>query len=262
MNTSWHSINDLIEFITITPRTTWNSKVDVMHALKYLSWTLNVNINLFTICEKKNSLHKNKFVLQYHFQNTLVKVLRQQKDFPSIDIVTFEKKYYLLTTPNIFPTLINLPALPCITFNNINITPDHVMSILKKCSKIDFSFTIKIFTSYSFIKHNSKQLCTNMIGQYTNANKPNPETLFIFITPCLERSRFYMHQLKHVNHAPFYKTYPYIISPINEGTKVNFKTTSLPKTTNQKLCICQHEETQEMPLPKKFNNLGIPYINI
>lgn len=257
INTSWQSFDDLVNLITITPRTTWNCKVDKLHALKYLSWTLNVNINLFKICEKKESLHKNKYILQYIFQNTLVKILRKGKDFSSISIVYFEKKYYLLVTPNIFPTLIDLPALSYITFNNVNITSNHVLEILNNSIQSTFPFTIKIFTSYFFIKHNSRQLFTNMIGQYTNPNQSNQETLFIFITPCLERSMFYLHQLINVKHAPFNRIDSFNLSPFIEGNRTNIKTTSLPKVANEKVCICQHNETQEMTLPKKYKNLGI-----
>jgi len=256
INTTWQSFNDLVDLLHITPRTTWNSKVDMLHALKYLSWILNVNINLFNICEQKNDLHKSKYILKYQFQNTLVKLLRQSKDFPSINIVTFEKKYYLLITPNIFPTLINLPAVSSITFNNVKITSDHVLDILNNSLQTTFPFTIKIFTSYSFIKHNSRQLCTNMIGQYTDTNQSNQETLFLFVTPGLERNILYLHKLDNFKHPPFDQVKPFNLSPHTEGKKINLKNTNLPKAANQKVCICQHEETQEMTLPKKFNNLG------
>jgi hypothetical protein len=256
LNTSWQSINELIELMHITPRTTWNSKVDKGHALKYISWTLNVNINLFTIREKKETFHNNKYILQYQFQNTLIKLLRQPKNFSSINIVTFKNKYFLLITPNIFPTLINIPPLTSITFNNVTINAEDVLNIIENSSQITFPFTIKVYSSYSFIKHNSKHLTTNMIGQYTNVNETDQETLFVFITPCLERNGFYLHQLPYVNPAPFIHIYPFKFSRHYEGEKLNLQSSNLPKITNQKVCICQHDETQEMTLPKKSTKLG------
>ena len=230
----------------------------MLYVLKYLSWTLNVNINLFTICEKKNTLHKNKYILQYIFQNTLLKILRQPLNFNSLNIIHFENNYYILNTPNIFPTLIDLPTSTSITFNNVNITLYHILDILNKNCSRTFPFNIKIFSSYCFLRHNSKQLGTNMIGQYTNPNNPtsSQEILYIFVTPHLERHSFYIHQLINVNTPNFHPSNPFTLPLHHEGLFTKLKKNNLPKLTNQKVCICQHENTQEMHLPKRFNNLG------
>ena len=188
-----------------------------------------------------------------------MKLLRHPVHFSSINIVSFKKKYYLLNEPNVptlFPTLIDLPALSCITFENVTITPDHVLTILQNLQNTSFPFSIKVFTAYSFIKHYSKQLCTNMIGQYISTNQSCQKSLYIFVTPSLERNIFYLHQLPDINHNHFNRVNPFTVSPHSEGKRTNIKTTSVPKIANQKECICQHVQTQEMSLPKKFNNLG------
>ena len=49
VSTKLQSFQELIELMKITPRTTWNKKTNIVHILKYLTWTLNVNVNLLLL---------------------------------------------------------------------------------------------------------------------------------------------------------------------------------------------------------------------
>lgn len=264
INTSWTSIQSIIDKIHLTPRTTWNTHVNTMHAIKYMSWTLNVNINLFKICETRDTCHKHKYIFKYQFQNTLIKLLwppvNSAFSSSSINIVCFKKKYYLLNSlpnePPIFPTLTDVPAVSSITFENVTITPNDILDIVNNLPDRSFPFSIKIFTSYSFIKSKSNQLGTNMIGEHISTNQPQPKSLYIFITPSLDRNMFFLHQLPELFNNKFNRVNPFTISPHSEGQKTNITKNCVPTVANQKECICQHEQTQELTPPKAFKNLG------
>ena len=253
LNSSWKSIQELIDLIHVTQRTTWNTNLDTIPVIKYLSWTLNININIFSMRETRT--HQNKYTFQYIFQNTLLKLLRPISNFPSIHILYHDKHYFVLNKPDVFPTLINLPAVSCITFNNVKVTLDHIYQILNNSSTLSFPFTIKLFTSYSYIKSTSKQMHNNMIGQYLNSHQK--ECLYIFITPCLARNNMFLHRLQELNNLTFNRTNLFTNSRHREGKQTNYTSLPLPKITNQKYCICQHEETQEITLPRKYNHIGM-----
>lgn len=204
---------------------------------------------------RETRTHQNKYTFQYIFQNTLLKLLRPISNFPSIHILYHDKHYFVLNKPDVFPTLINLPAVSCITFNNVKVTLDHIYQILNNSSTLSFPFTIKLFTSYSYIKSTSKQMHNNMIGQYLNSHQK--ECLYIFITPCLARNNMFLHRLQELNNLTFNRTNLFTNSRHREGKQTNYTSLPLPKITNQKYCICQHEETQEITLPRKYNHIGI-----
>jgi hypothetical protein len=222
-----------------------------------LSWTLNVNINIIGIREIKHTAHTYRFIFYYKFQNSLLKLLKYSNNINSINVIIYKKKYYILHTANIFPTLINLPALTEITFQNKRITSECIKNIIDNNFDQTFPFSIKIYTSYSYIKTNSEQLSTNMIGQYIHENESSNDILYIFVTPTIERNILYIHQLTDIKNSVFNRQNLFNISKGPEGNQINYCHSKTQSTMNQKYCACQHEETYSMSPPKKYNHLGI-----
>jgi hypothetical protein len=83
----YQEFQQLIEKIQLTPRT-WNSKNTLIHVLKLITWTLDININLLGFKQTKNT---GQYFLYYKFQNTLVKLLRSSPTFNSIHILLYKK---------------------------------------------------------------------------------------------------------------------------------------------------------------------------
>lgn len=223
-----------------------------------MSWTLNVNINIIGIREIRHTSHNYRFIFYYKFQNSLLKLLRNSNNINSINVIIYKKKHYILHTPNIFPTLINLPALTEITFKNKLITSECIQNIIDNAvGQQTFPFSIKIYTSYSYIKSNSNQLSTNMIGQYIPENESSNDILYIFVTPTIERNFLYIHQLDGIKNLVFNRQDLFNIPKGQEGNQINYCQSKTQSTMNQKYCACQHEETYSMYPPKKYNHLGI-----
>lgn len=256
LNSSWTSIQDIINSIGLTPRTTWNTKINTLHAIKYLSWTLNININIIGIREQR-TYHNCKYLLYYKFQNSLLKIMRQPTNIDSINVIIYKKKYYLSQTQNIFPILIDLPTSTEITFRNKLITIEQVKDIMSPhTNRNNFPFSIKIYTSYSYLRQKSSHISNNMIGQYISSDNSD-DTLYIFVTPTLERNFFYIHKLDKIKNVPFNPIGLFHIPKKVEGDRINHIQTKLPSALNQNYCVCQHEETNCFVPPKRYSHLGM-----
>jgi hypothetical protein len=184
--------------------------------------------------------------------------MRQPTNVNSVNVIIYKTKYYLLHTQNIFPTLINLPTSTEITFKNILITTEKVKDILNPHNNRNiFPFSIKIYTSYSYLQNTSSHISNNMIGQYISSDNSSDDTLYIFVTPTLERNFFYIHKLDEMKNVPFNPIGLFHIPKGVEGNRVNHNQTKLPSTLNQNFCVCQHEETNCFVPPKRYNHLGM-----
>jgi hypothetical protein len=184
--------------------------------------------------------------------------MRQPTNINSINVIIYKKKYYLLHTQNIFPTLINLPTSTEITFRNKLITTEQVKDIINPSTNGNiFPFSIKIYTSYSYLQKTSNHISNNMIGQYISSNNLSDDTLYIFVTPTLERNFFYIHKLNEIKNVPFNPIGLFHIPKGVEGDRINHNQTKLPSTLNQNFCVCQHEETNCFVPPKTYNHLGM-----
>lgn len=94
---------ELIECLQITPRTKQSVQNDITHILKYITWTLNVNISVVTITQLKNGYHKYDYEFRYKFQNSLVKLLNVPHKYKPITIILFKKNItYLKITETYF----------------------------------------------------------------------------------------------------------------------------------------------------------------
>jgi hypothetical protein len=258
-NTSvFPTYQNLIECLQITLRTKKKITNNVLHVLKYITWTLNVNISVITITQYKNSFHKHNFCFRYKFQNSLVKILRKPHRCKPINIILFQKKYYILADDcSVFPLLINLSPKSRLSFNNINVSNDHILNIIKDINTTVFPFTINVYTSYSFIKQTSKQIQNNLIGQYINCS--NNDILHILVTPDLANDSIMINQINlPSNTIRFNKHNLFANTGLTEGDQIFAERTEKHKTLNQHSCVCDHDETCQFIPTRKSPRLGAP----
>jgi hypothetical protein len=253
---------ELIECLQVTPRTKQSVNNDIKHILKYITWTLNVNISVVTISQLKNSYHKYDYEFRYKFQNSLVKLLKTPHKYKQITVILFKKKYYILKDEcKIFPVLINVNPQSIILYKNKQILSSHILDIVEDRNTNTFPFTINIYTSYSFLKNASlKHIQNNFIGQYVHIG--SNEVLHILVTPDLTSNNSIMiNQLQlPTNTLQFNKHNLFANCQITEGDNIFKHTLSKEITLNQNFCICDHEETQRYISTRKSPILGMEHI--
>ncbi len=141
---------ELIECLQITPRTKQSVHNDIRHILKYITWTLNINISVVTITRLKDSYHTYDYEFRYKFQNSLVKLLKVPHKYKQITVILFKKKYYILKDEcKLFPVLMNVNPQSTILYNDKHVLSSHILDIVKDRNTNTFPFTINIYTSYS-----------------------------------------------------------------------------------------------------------------
>ena len=253
---------EFFEKFQLTPRS-WNSQTNLQHILKYISWTLNVNINLLGF-KRTNIIqkcgHKNTYFLYYKFQNTLVKMLRKPHPFVTVNLVYYNKTFFVLFNANVTPYLIKANSQNHITHKNMTILPIHIMQILKQ-ECITFPFNINIYTAYSYIRNYSYiKITSNLIGKYVYENS-DKKILHIFITPNMEGHDITMCSLTDVKLSNDGNTLNSLANSHSpEGNPIFRKQKKTKDLLNQNYCVCDHPETQRIFLPTKFRNLGMTNI--
>jgi len=253
--TKFQSYDDIIKIIHKTPRVTWNEKTQLSHALKYISWELNMNINIVAIRHIKCPYHSYRNILYYMFQNTCIKLLRQC-DYAPINILFHDKKLYLINDLNIVPKLINTPDKQQITFEHRILTPTMILQILNKTLSVTFPFAINIYTSYTYLRENSKSVASNMIGQYLPDSLDSKNILHVFITPNLYGHQLFIVQLNIKDNSISYPNI-YPNRHLTEGHKITFPSINESEKvgTNQE-CVCEHPQTEKFFPPRKYRSLG------
>ena len=178
-------MQNLLDALQITPRETRNKKIDTRHVLKFITWTLCINITVVKIIARPKSGHK-QFCLCYSFQNTFIKLFKPNH-FKPIHVIAYKKKYHILNNPNIFPLLLTgVNPQAEIKYKQITIRADQILDIVhKNTNHISFPFTINVYTSYHSVKKTSMEINKNMIGQLL-AKKNTSDVLSVFLTPDLE----------------------------------------------------------------------------
>jgi hypothetical protein len=255
------TFQDLVEKLRLTSREIGNKQVDTKHVLKFITWTLNINITLVKIIPRppKKTGHK-LFCFCYSFQNTFMKIIKTPNRFQPIHVITYKKKYYILNgPPTIFPLLLKrVNPQAQLTYKMISVRADQILDIVQgKKDHLSFPFTINIYTAYSSIERTSKEIENNMIGQFLAEN--TAEIFHVFLTPDIEKSHVIrINALENVkNSAKFAKQDLFANTLITEGDKTVFNRTPKEVILNQKSCICDHEETQLYSPSQRDQNLGI-----
>lgn len=255
----YKDFQEFFEQFQLTPRT-WNLQTNLLHILKYLSWTLNVNINVIGL-KRTNGIrkcgHKNTYFLCYKFQNTLVKMLRHPHPFATVNLMFHKKTLFILSNSDVKPYLINASLQNSINYDNVTILPSHIIQIMKQ-EHVDFSFNINIYTAYSYIRnHSFLNITSNLIGKFVCENSEK-NILHIFITPNLEGDNIAMCKLTNVEPSMDCNTLNSLANSHSpEGNLIFRKQNKNNDLLNQNYCVCDHPETQRIFLPSKFRNLGM-----
>ena len=259
---SFQNFQNLLEKLQITSRETRNKKIDTQHVLKFLTWTLNININIVKIVKRPPQKTGHKlFCYCYSFQNSFIKLMRTSNHFKPVHVINFKKKYYILNeTPTIFPLLLKrVNPQAQLTYKTISVRADQILDIVqRKTDHLSFPFTINIYTAYSSTEKYSTEIKNNMIGQLVA--KDTDDIFHVFLTPDMENNNLVrINALETVKDSAkkFSKHNLFANTLVTEGDKTLFSTTPKEVLLNQKSCICDHKETQQYSPSERDRNLGI-----
>lgn len=253
------NFQELIEIIKLTPRV-WNPNIKFNQTLRYITSTLNININIIGLKRSRdhfkcNHTPSNCYFPFYIFQNTLVKVLREISCFLPVNVVYFQGKYYLLLE-HLDPVLIDTYPVNPVIYENVEITNADVIKILKN-EIFNIPFNINLYTSYSYIRNNAIKIQSNIIAKYTKSN--SNKCLHLFIAPHLEKY-FNLHVLDNIiDNNEVFNTFNLFDTNFTEGNTHYNSKSQKEDSLNQEFCICDHSDTQRIFLSKQSssNNLGI-----
>jgi len=252
-------LQNLLDALQITPRETRNKKIDTRHVLKFITWTLSINITLTKLIARPKSGHK-QFCLCYSFQNPFVKLVKLNQ-FKPIHVIAYKKKYYILNNPsNIFPLLLTgVNPQAEIKYKQITIRADQILDIVhENTNHLSFPFTINVYTSYHSVKKNSLEINKNMIGQLLTKKNTSSDVLSVFLTPDLENKSIVRINTLHktANSEKFDNHNLFVNTNITEGNKNIFESNPKEVILNQNFCICDHEDTQIFSPSKPDKHLG------
>lgn len=250
LQTKYGSIETMIEQIKLTPRTWDAKKSNMKYVLKYVTWTLKININLLILKKLKN-----EYVLVYKFQNPIIKTkFTPVNTMSPFNFILNKQKIYVLNSDfnSLIPCLINMDAYYSFTINEHLITANTVQTILKN-EPLNLPFSINIYSSYDFTQPDwKKNIQSNFIGQYHC--KENSVILNIFVSPLLQANSFLICLLTNdFDYIEFSNKNIFGNPHIVEGKQIP---TMTHEATNQELltqenCICDHPETERIITPKQ-----------
>ena len=265
---SYPTYESMIEKLKFTPRM-WNSKFNLNRLLKHITWSLNIDITLNGIRrlrdnkEKFTCSHNNKgcsFFAIVLFHNPLIKLLFfSTATLSPVTLLKYKDTFYTLLKDELTPVLINVPLTTHIQHQNQLITLDHCIDIVRDTQvNSPPSFSIVIYTSYTFVHEQyTHKLQEGIIG-YHKAPTDDPSMLHLFITGFRSTANMCILDNTHLN-TSFNLKNIYSSARITEGHKIEPSSERINQTLlNQEHCICQHPDTQRYFVPGRqtFKNLG------
>jgi hypothetical protein len=246
LNRQYSTYEKMIEKFKITPRQ-WNTNHPDYQVLQHLTWIFRVNVNIiefkrrrdFGPCECQSL---SCLMPAYKFQNTMMKLLKAQ---PSVTVMLYEKKMYVLKENFFEPYLINLHPDQHISINSTVVTNQMVYDIINY-KPVTLQCNVKIYTSYTYIRAQStKKLANNIIATHFYANDVN--TLHLFVTPHLMDYNISVFKLSNITDNTFFqKNIMCSYNHLTEGQKVFQNSRVNQDTLNQESCICEHPNTNRI----------------
>ena len=247
----------------------WNPKFNLNQILKHITYSLNIDITLMGVRrlrdnkEKFTCSHKNSACIFFPvvlFHNPLIKLLfSSTATLSPITLLKYKNSFYLLPTDELTPVLINVPLTSNIQHQNQLITLDHCIDMMRN-TLVNFSpsFSIVVYTSYTFVNEQYTHKLHNGIIGYYKAPTDDPAILHLFITGFRSTANMCILNNTHLS-TTFNLKNMYSNARITEGLKIEPSSERINQTLlNQDHCICQHPDTQRYFTPGRqaFKNLG------
>ena len=258
---------ELIEKIKLTPRI-WNPAVKLHDILKYLSWMLNISVNLIGF-KRTQAHHSNTFKCShtqscflpyYKYQNPFIRFSRDYscKNPLQINILEVKSEYFTISSESCHPLLINQVSNFNFYHNSQPVTLQDINDILKK-NPMEKTFSIILYSTSSYVRSNhSKVISKHIVGHLPNNSE---DILHLFLSPHLHGSTFDVYKLDFSsnNNITLNNKNLYHNTHITEGI-YDFKTNlrANKEMLNQEHCICEHPDTERFHAPnnKSFRALG------
>lgn len=255
--------SELVELIKHSPQI-FDNKSNVLNVLTYITWNLNVNINIIGLKRSRNffkctHLSSSCYFLFYIFQNPYVKLQRRVSEFSPINIIYFKRKYFFMPYTKNVPFLINILPLSFFVINDISFSKTEILQIIDN-KEVHLPLNLLIFTSYTYVRSkNSNKIIENIIGKHIfQLDEPFH---CIFLTPHLidddfDISIINLNVNKRINEL-FINNYPSV--NLKEGIHTLFGQRKInPSNISTEYCICENEKTKRLHLPtwKDYKHLG------
>jgi hypothetical protein len=255
----------LVETLNRTPRM-WNTSHGLLTTLKYISWTLNIDINVLGFKQAGMTHYcphaADYYFLCYIFQNTTLKLMRKSSYWKPIIILEYQKQYYIPQKYVPFPVqpcLIDQSPLTAVTLND-KISIDHkTISKILQNEPVDFPISLLIYTNYQYVKvTHTKEISKHIIKKYENPTSNH--VLHLFLAPHLPTTTyststytFDLFQLTLIKDSGLFHPNDILnYKHLTEGKSV-YQTNSSKSgpLLNQDHCICDHPDMEELwDIPK------------
>jgi len=259
---------EMIEKIKLTPRV-WNPTVKLNQFLKYVSWILNLSINLIGFKHNPRHVsdtfqceHRSRpcFHPYYKFQNPYIRFCKiPLNDFFQVNILEYKSNYYTLSSSaSCTPLLINQLPNFSFSYKSEPVTLHDIHAILHQ-TPIEKPFSIALYSTCTYVRScHIKIISQNIIGHLKNDSE---DILHLFLMPHLHGPTFDVYVLDSFssNNITFNQKNVYCNTHITEGKYLfNKHSHSNKDMLDQEHCICEHPDTERFNAPnnRTFRPLG------
>lgn len=263
---TYNEYQHMVEDLKFTPRV-WNSEIDVNKVLKHFTWTLHIAI---TVCAARRMRdNKNHFLCGHTqatnqcfvpfvvFQNPLVDLLfTRTKSFSPIHVLKYQKNYYIVSSDQFRPVLINIPLTTSVIHQNFLVTPNEIQNLVRGCPT-NIPFPVAVYSSFTYVKeHFTAKIQEGLIS--FNQTSSQDDILNLFVTNFHNTLKIGVLNNTQLTRN-FNKKNLYSNPRLTEGKSINFTTPKINQDLlNQEHCVCEHPDTDRFCLPNKrsIKNLG------
>lgn len=248
-----------------------NPNVPMFNIINRIIYELDINVVLLEFINKtqrfskcNHSVKSKCSLLVYKYTNFLTSLIFPNNYLQYIFCICESKVYVVYHFENLSPLLINVkPQTDDTIFKNCVIHKSDVLNIInKKESNYPYPFSIIIYSSNSFTPSKLTHKNIELIGHYSNTLCD--DTVHLLLTPALSSYDFTITVLNQIPNlsktAHTIKNNTFLPhKPEGIGSKNHLhKSSSTKKLLNENFCMCEHPETQFIPIeqPKQYLPLG------
>lgn len=250
-----------------------NPNVPMLSIINKIIYELDINVILLEFSNKtkhfSNCNHSSKSkcsLLVYKYTNFLTSLIFPNDYLQYIFCIDQSKVYVVYHFDNLSPLLINVqPQTGQTVINNCVIHKSDIWNIINKQNPLcPYPFSINIYSSNSFTRRKITHKHVELVGHYSNTQCK--ETAHLLLTPTLSNYDFtitILHQMPYLNENS-HSIKNMISMPhkpegiISKNPLRQSLSSSNKKLLNEDFCVCEHPETQFIPIeqPKQYLPLG------